>query len=427
MQRKINLLLVLFSLIGGAVGFAAGEIMLRQWLGEMPRLLLMGLYFGVLALSVGLFCLIAEMISPKLNGASWKLRYLGLSWKLLVPATLALLFVVGLALQLLYQINPGGVKQVKDIVLMIDNSGSMSETDPDNGRFEAAKTLISQMESDKQVAVITFDDQPQLLQPFIALDSEAAKNEVYSKIDGIVTTSGGTNFDAVLREGMEQIQGKQDPKRGTVVILLSDGFSEADTTDILSQYNNEQISINTVGLSLVDPSGTDLLRNIAQQTGGMYYDVPDSGGLNLAFQQIYDTIDERTLVTERTGMMEHSVYLAIFRVAAVLLIGVALGVSLGLVFDNRHLALSFGIGGAVSGLLAGLLLEWGLDGSNVGDTFVRLGAMLILSGVLTLFSWIVPIKENTPRKSRGRREAGGGTSSAEGFGQRPRDTHSKGF
>lgn len=126
-------------------------------------------------------------------------------------------------------------------------------------------------------------------------------------------------------------------------------------------------------------------------------------------------------------MMEHSVYLAIFRVAAVLLIGVALGVSLGLVFDNRHLALSFGIGGAVSGLLAGLLLEWGLDGSNVGDTFVRLGAILILSGVLTLFSWIVPIKENTPRKSRGRREAGGGTSSAEGFGQRPRDTRSKGF
>ncbi|CAI6080915.1 hypothetical protein PAECIP112173_03048 [Paenibacillus sp. JJ-100] len=427
MQRKINLLLVLFSLIGGAVGFAAGELMLHQWLGKMPRLLLMGLYFGVLALSVGLFCLLAEIISPRLNGASWKLRYLGLSWKLLVPATLALLLVAGLGLQLLYQINPGGAKQVKDIVLMIDNSGSMSDTDPNNGRFEAAKTLINQMESDKQVAVITFDDQPQLLQPFIAVDSEASKNEVNNQIDSIVTTPGGTNFDAVLREGMELIQSKPDVKRGTVVILLSDGFSDADISGVLPQYVQEQVAIHTVGLSLVDPSGTDLLKNIAQQTGGMYYDVPDAGGLDLAFQQIYDTIDERTLVTERTGAMEHSVYLAIFRVAALLFIGVALGVSLGLVFDNRHLALSFGVGGAVSGLLAGLLLEWGLNGSNVGDAFVRLGAMLILSGVLTLFSWIVPIKENTPRKSKGRRDAGRGTSSAEGFGQRPRDTRSKGF
>ncbi|WP_434749075.1 vWA domain-containing protein [Paenibacillus amylolyticus] len=427
MQRKINLLLVLFSLIGGAVGFAAGEIMLHQWLGEMPRLLLMGLYFGVLALSVGLFCLLAEMISPRLNGASWKLRYLSLSWKLLVPATLALLLVVGLGLQLLYQINPGGAKQVKDIVLMIDNSGSMNDTDPNNGRFEAAKTLINQMESDKQVAVITFNDQPQLLQPFIAVDSEAAKNEVNSKINGIVTTSGGTNFDTVLQEGMKLIEGKQDPKRGTVVILLSDGFSDADISGILPQYVQEQVAIHTVGLSLVDPSGTDLLKSIAQQTGGMYYDVPDAGGLNVAFQQIYDTIDERTLVTERTGAMEHSMYLAIFRVVALLFIGVALGVSLGIVFDNRHLALSFGVGGAVSGLLAGLLLEWGLNGSNAGDAFVRLGAMLILSGVLTFFSWIVPIKENTPRKNKGRRDAGRGTSSAEGFGQRPRDTRSKGF
>lgn len=125
--------------------------------------------------------------------------------------------------------------------------------------------------------------------------------------------------------------------------------------------------------------------------------------------------------------MEHSTYLAIFRVAAILLMGVALGVSLGLVFDNRHLALSFGIGGAVSGLLAGLLLEWGLDGSTVGDAFVRFGAMLILSGVLTLFTWIIPIKENTPRKTRGRRDAGGGTNSVEGFGQRARDSRSKGF
>lgn len=427
MQRKINLLLVLFSLIGGAVGFAAGELMLHKWLGEMPRLLLMGLYFGVLALSVGLFCLLAEMISPRLNGASWKLRYMSLSWKLLVPATLALLFVVGLVLQLLYQINPGGAKQVKDIVLMIDNSGSMSDTDPNNGRFEAAKTLIAQMDSDKQVAVITFDDEPQLLQPFIQMDSEAAKNEVYDKIDGIVTTSGGTNFEAALTEAMEQVRSKQDPSRGTVAILLSDGFSEVNQSGILADYVQEQIAVNTVGLSLVDPSGTDLLRSIAQQTGGLYYDVPDAGGLQLAFQQIYDTIDERTLVTERTGMMQHSTYLAIFRVAALLLIGAALGVSLGLVFDNRHLAMNFGIGGAVSGLLAGLLLEWGIDGSAIGDPLTRFAALLILSGVFTLFTWIIPVREDTVRKKRGRSDGGGRNNAAEGFAQRPRDTRSKGF
>ncbi len=149
MQRKMNMLLLLFSLIGGAIGFAIGEVILGKLSEGWPRFVVVGLYYGVLALCIGLSCLIAEMISPRLNGASWRQRYIDLSWKLLVPATLALLFVVGGLVQLIYGLQFGGVKPVKDIVLVIDNSGSMLETDPDNERFSAAKQLINNMESDK--------------------------------------------------------------------------------------------------------------------------------------------------------------------------------------------------------------------------------------------------------------------------------------
>ena len=43
-----------------------------------------------------------------------------------------------------------------------------------------------------------------------------------------------------------------------------------------------------------------------------------------------------------------------------------MGLALGIVFDNRHLALSFSIGGAVSGVLAGVVLEYGLSGEKWG-------------------------------------------------------------
>lgn len=99
MQRKINLLLLLFSLIGGFIGYAIGELMLAQWTGDMPRSVLMGLYFGVLAFFIGLGCFVAELVNPHLNGSSWRQRYTGLSWKLFVPATLVLLFVAGWGLQ----------------------------------------------------------------------------------------------------------------------------------------------------------------------------------------------------------------------------------------------------------------------------------------------------------------------------------------
>lgn len=125
MQRKINLLLLLLSLIGGAAGYVIGEVVLHVWGSDLPRIVAIGLYLGILALCIGTGCLIAEMMSPRLNGPSWRQRYMGTSWKLLVPATLVLVFVLGLVLEFVYEINPGHAKPVKDIALVIDNSGSM--------------------------------------------------------------------------------------------------------------------------------------------------------------------------------------------------------------------------------------------------------------------------------------------------------------
>lgn len=62
-QRKLSLLMIVCSLIGGAIGFVVGEVILSQLSAELPQWLLMGLYFGQFALFVGLMCLVAEMIS----------------------------------------------------------------------------------------------------------------------------------------------------------------------------------------------------------------------------------------------------------------------------------------------------------------------------------------------------------------------------
>lgn len=70
MQRKINLLLFFFSLLGGGVAFVLGELLLSRRPYDLPSIVLVGIYFAIVALGVGLGCLIAEMISPRLNGLS---------------------------------------------------------------------------------------------------------------------------------------------------------------------------------------------------------------------------------------------------------------------------------------------------------------------------------------------------------------------
>jgi Ca-activated chloride channel family protein len=428
MQRKINLLLLLFSLIGGAAGFLIGEIVLLRFLDEWPHWLVIGVYFGVMAFCIGLLCLIAELISPKLNGMSWKQRYAGLSWKLLVPATLVLLFTAGSLLELGYQINPAGAKKVNDLVLVIDNSGSMAQNDPNNDRIAAAKNMIGQMDKDKRVAVILFGDEPQVLQPFTPVGTDAEKQAVYDKLEQIPSTDSGTNFDLALSETLRQIQNRGESDNGAMVILLSDGYSDLDTATALAPYMERNIAVNTVGLSVTDSGGVGLLRAIAQMTGGTYYDVTDAGQLSLVFGEIYNSLGDRTLLTERTGMYADSTYLAIYRTVALVIIGALIGLALGLMFDNRYLARNFAIGGIPAGLLAGLLLENGLHGSIWLDPIVRLLAAVLLAGVIALFSFVLPIRDHgkssggTGREVSTRPGRGG-----EGFDHARRNSSSKGF
>lgn len=426
MQRKLNLLLLLFSLIGGAVGFAVGEIILDKWGGDWPWIIVIGLYFGLLALFIGLGCLVAEIVSPRLSGPSWRQRYTGTSWKLLVPATLVMLFVVGLGLEFVYEINAGGAKPVKDIALVIDNSGSMQQTDPDDGRYAAAKDMINRMDSDNRVAVMVFNDQTNLLQPFMRVKNQAAKDQVIGEIDALEATDGGTNISLALSDAMQHIQDEGDAGRGTMVVLLSDGVSDVDLNSALALYKQKNVQVNTIGLSLVQADGSSLLKSIAQETGGQYYDVQNAGDLSLVFQKIYKDAGERTLVTERTGPQQSSMVYLILRVASLVVIGAAIGLALGLIFDNRYLARSFGVGGAVSGLLAGFVLEFGLSGGSVSDPVIRFLSCLVLAGVLALFTAIIPIKENGKLGSGLQRPGSAGRSQA-GMAGRPKNNSSRGF
>ncbi|AIQ67110.1 vWA domain-containing protein [Paenibacillus graminis] len=425
MQRKINLLLLLFSLLGGGVAFVLGELLLDQRPYDLPSIVLVGIYFAIVALGVGLGCLLAEMISPKLNGLSWKQRYLGFSWKML-PLTLVLLFAVGSVMEFVYELNFGGVKPVKDVVMVIDDSGSMMQSDPDNSRYKAAESLVQRMDEDNKVAVVTFSQDATVVQPLIPLSSSANREQVTSVINSLKTTDGGTNISGALTEAMGVINSDNQSGRGAMVILLSDGFSQFDTSKELTEYVDRGIAVNTIGLALDDPSGSALLQDIATTTGGQYYDVTKADLLGGVFQQIYDRLGDRTLLTERSDYTADSPYYAGVRILALLLVGTALGIGLGIVFDNRHLARSFGVGGAVSGLLAGLILEFGLDGHAFGDAMTRLLALLVLAAIIALFTFVIPFGEGRLSRKRGRSTDAAAPSSA-GFPSSRRNRGSKGF
>lgn len=285
-----------------------------------------------------------------------------------------LLFVAGALLQVLYQVNYGGIEPPKDLVLVIDNSGSMTETDTGNERFTAAKKLIGKMEDDMRVSIVLFSDKAEVLKPFVNVGNTAERTAIESDLNAVEQPDGGTDFNLALGKALDIIHTKDDPGRGTAVILLSDGFSETPIDQQLQELKEQQIKVHTIALSVGDYKSSGLLEQIATETGGSYNDVTEAGELTHVFQNIYDALDDRLLVTWRQGLTGDSMLYSVLRIAAVVLLGAAIGLSLGMIFDNRYLARSFGIGGAAGGLLAGLILENGLSGGPFADGLVRLAA-----------------------------------------------------
>ncbi|WP_231587104.1 VWA domain-containing protein, partial [Paenibacillus sp. E194] len=164
---------------------------------------------------------------------------------MLVPATLLLLFIAGLTLEAAYQIEAGGVESVENIVLVIDNSGSMEQTDPNQDRYKAAKRMIEEMDRDKRVAVFVFNDSVILLQPFVQVKDQAVKDELFAKMDGLQPTQGRTDIGLSLSEAMKHIKDNPADSGGTMAVLLSDGFSEMNTNEVLADYTAKHIAVHT--------------------------------------------------------------------------------------------------------------------------------------------------------------------------------------
>lgn len=392
-QRKWNALLTLFSVIGGLLGFLVGEVMLNEWEGRMHETLLMGLYFGQFALLVGLFCLLAEIISPKLNGQSWRLRYVADGWKLLVPATLVMLFAAGALFQFLYGFTLEK-KATQDYVLLLDMSESMLETDPGKQSIQAAQSFIRRMDNTKRVALFTFNNETKQVFPLTRLADAGTKQGLAVQLDKVYAPVGGTNIGGALSTVMDYLNNDGDRGRNVAVVLISDGYSDVDFARVLSPYKEKQVRVHTVGFVNTEARGNEVLQRIAGETGGTFQDVKRTEWIAGAFDQIYEQTHNRHLVNERMNVTEADGYYGLLRIALILLIGTLVGLSLGIMFDNRYLAKSFAIGGTIAGLLAGIILETGLHGALYPSLY-RAYAAIALALVLSLSTLIVAIQSDS--------------------------------
>ncbi len=201
------------------------------------------------------------------------------------------------------------LKQVKEgvnVVLVIDNSGSMQATDYSPNRLEAAKNsaeiLINSLNSKDHVGIVVFESgatTAAYLSPF--------KDKAKNKLKAISAKDGKTAIGDGLSLAVDMAT--SIPNKKKVIILLSDGVSNAgvispDEATIFAKMN--KIQVYTIGMGsegnvvlgydwFGNPQYAELdeqtLINIAQQTGGQYFKAVDTKTLDNIYNSISKDIE----------------------------------------------------------------------------------------------------------------------------------------
>lgn len=342
-DRKFNFVMALSGAAGGVAGhFAGGK--LSSYMGN--AVLRAAVHLSALILCIVLFCVVAETLFPVINGRLWRRKYAGVTWKYLVPAAIIPALLLGAASQFLYQLDIAP-HRYRDVYLLIDRSGSMEWNDPANERMRAARRFIDGFDGKDRVEVISFDNSADVEVPLFYAGDEAALSLLNEKLR-LIGPRGGTDFNAPLNMAYEHIQGRAERNNIPVVILLSDGISDADE-DIIEGYSREGIVIHTVGLLLEEQNGIDELESISFNTGGQFVLAEETDQLDLAFEQVMHETGEEYILNPKAGF--DAARFLLFTLA-----GLVIGLVLAFIFDNRYIMVPMAAGGTLSGMIAGGLM-----------------------------------------------------------------------
>ncbi len=160
------------------------------------------------------------------------------------------------------------------LMLVIDKSGSMSETSGGVCKVDLAKDAAAQAVSvlgaQDRVGVIAFDDTAQWVVKTQAVrDLDAIQADI-----GTIRADGGTSIFPALALGYSGI--KDVPTKYKHIILLTDGMSanQGDYYFLARRMQNAGITLSTVAVG--KDADTQLLKSLAEWGQGRYYYCDDA-------------------------------------------------------------------------------------------------------------------------------------------------------
>jgi len=209
-------------------------------------------------------------------------------------------------------------KKAVDAVIIMDSSGSMKKTDPDNLRKPAAKLFISLLNENDRASIMSFSDNGYPITYLNSLDSDKNLKSTLDATDKVSTKGIYTNIHAAV-ERAYKILAEDKSDREPIVILLSDGkmdvgndeksfsLSEQLIQDTVPKLNEAGIKVYSIAFT--EHSDRDLLTALSDKTQGFCKVAKNDAELHLAFTSIFEQSKEPDMLplTENAFLIDESI------------------------------------------------------------------------------------------------------------------------
>lgn len=182
-----------------------------------------------------------------------------------------------------------GGSEERDVVLVLDNSGSMSGKPLEETKNASYKFISTVLKQKASIGVVTYDSEAMRVSNF-------CMNEGYlTNVVGAINSGGGTNMEAGLVEAQSMLRASNAKKK--IIVLMSDGNpNEGKLGDELTAFadsiKDEGIIIYTLGFFSDSYDKTyqqALMEKIA--TEGCHFEVDNADDLVFFFDDIASQIN----------------------------------------------------------------------------------------------------------------------------------------
>jgi hypothetical protein len=171
----------------------------------------------------------------------------------------------------------------RDVMLVVDNSGSMRKNDPARVMGPAMQQFIERQPAGTRIGVVLFAENPRLVLPLTAVEP-ANRGALLSSLDGLDYTGRWTQTAGAVERGLYELRVNGRAQAEHALVLMTDGIIDTGAPERdrelqtwLSESLTEQArrdGVRIFGLAFTEQADYLLLQSLAVRTDAEYFRAP---------------------------------------------------------------------------------------------------------------------------------------------------------